>query len=261
MQGLQAGLRQNQRMPSDHTDAATHIRTAVARVQALRQSGETTPSLGAAVLHIKHIQSRRFVGTYADLLDSDHYRPAARYFLDELYSARDYRQRDAQFARIAGTLQTVFPRPVVQTAVALGQLHADTETLDHQMAQAWLAQDGTGDDATRYLQAWRSTGQRALRDAQLAGVLFIGRELERLTRLPGLRLMLKMMRRPAQAAGLDALQQFLEAGFDTFAGLARQPQGTAYFLGCIASREGTLMDAMFDAPAVTCETQLRQLLG
>ena len=256
-----SGLRQNQHMPSNNTDAATRIRTAVARVQALRQSGETSPSLGAAVLHIKQIQSRRFASTYADLLASAQYQSAARFFLDELYSTRDYAQRDAQFARIAGTLQTVFPRQVVQTAVALAELHADTETLDHQMAQAWLAQDGTGDDAERYLQAWRSTGQRDARSAQLAGVLFIGRELERLTRLPGLRLMLKMMRRPAQAAGLDALQQFLEAGFDTFAALARHPQGVAQFLERIESREAALMRDLFDAPAVTCGTQLRQLLG
>ncbi len=252
-------------MPTENTDAATRIRAAMARVQALRQSGETSPSLGAAVLHIKQIQSRRFAGTYADLLASAQYQSAARFFLDELYSTRDYAQRDAQFARIAGTLQTVFPRPVVQTAVALAELHADTETLDHQMAQAWLAQDGTGngteDDAARYLQAWRSTGQRAARSAQLAGVLFIGRELERLTRLPGLRLMLKMMRRPAQAAGLDALQQFLEAGFDTFAALARHPQGVAQFLERIEGREAALMQDLFDAPAVTCGTQLRQLLG
>ena len=73
--------------------------------------------------------------------------------------------------------------------------------------------------------------------------------------------MLKMMRRPAQAAGLDALQQFLEAGFDTFAALARHPQGVAQFLERIESREAALMRDLFDAPAVTCGTQLRQLLG
>ena len=251
-------------MPPESTDAATQIRAAVAHVQALRQAGRTHPALGAAVLHIKQLQSHRFVGAYADLLASEHYSMAARFFLDELYSPRDYAQRDAQFARIAGTLQTVFPRQVVDTAVALAGLHADTETLDHQMAQAWLGQDGAadpGDDASRYLQAWRSTGQRHARDAQLQGVLFIGRELERLTRLPGLRLMLKMMRRPAQAAGLEALQQFLEAGFDTFAELSRHPQGVAQFLGCIETREAALMRDWFDAPVVTCETQLRQLLG
>ena len=250
-------------MSDQSTDAATRIRAAVARVQALRASGVNSPALGAAVFYVKQLQSRRFAGSYTDLLASPIYQHAARFFLDELYSTRDYAQRDAQFARIAGTLQTVFPRQVAHTAVALAELHADTETLDHQMALAWLAQDaGTaGDDAARYLKIWRSTGQRAGRNAQLAGVLFIGRELERLTRLPGLRTLLKMMRRPAQAAGLDALQQFLEAGFDTFAALSRHPQGVAHFLDCVEAREAALMQQLFEDDVVTCETELRRLLG
>lgn len=82
-----------------------------------------------------------------------------------------------------------------------------------------------------------------------------------LTRLPGLRLMLKMMRRPAQAAGLDALQQFLEAGFDTFAALARHPQGVAQFLERIESREAALMRDLSLTPRCHLRTQLRQLLG
>ena len=50
----------------------------------------------------------------------------------------------------------------------------------------------------------------------------MGNELAQLTRKPGLRTMLRMMRKPAHAAGMGALQQFLESGFDTFGQLARQ---------------------------------------
>ena len=55
------------------------------------------------------------------------------------------------------------------------------------------------------------------RQRQLAVVLELGHALNRLTRMPGLRTMLKMMRRPAGVAGLESLQKFLEAGFDAFA--------------------------------------------
>ena len=41
------------------------------------------------------------------------------------------------------------------------------------------------------------------------------------------------MRGPAQAAGLAALQQFLERGFDTF----RSLRGAAGFLQTVAERE------------------------
>ena len=138
---------------------------------------------------VKHVQSRRFAGSYADLLAAPATQAAARFFLEELYGERDYSERDAQFARIAGALQKLFPAQVTATALMLAQLHASTETLDHAMAQAWLATGPAHTNAARYLQAWRSVGQRPEREAQLAGVLAIGQELDRLTRTPGLRLM------------------------------------------------------------------------
>jgi hypothetical protein len=73
--------------------------------------------------------------------------------------------------------------------------------------------------------------------------------------------MLRMMRGPAQAAGLSELQRFLEAGFDTFGTLARTRGAVAHFLDTIAQREGALLAQLFDATPVTCETALRQTLG
>ena len=57
------------------------------------------------------------------------------------------------------------------------------------------------------------------------------------------------MRGPAAAAGLGALQGFLERGFDTF----REMGGAREFLAVIANRERALAAALFggaDAPAV-----------
>jgi hypothetical protein len=71
------------------------------------------------------------------LLASVEYAGAARFFLNDLYSDKDYSLRDAQFARIAGALQRLFPKQVVATAVTMAQLHILTEELDRQMAVAW----------------------------------------------------------------------------------------------------------------------------
>ena len=244
-------------------DGAAHIRAALEHVTALRQAQANDAALAAAVARVKQTQSRRFAGSYADLLASPTYRPAAKFFLEELYGEQDYSERDAQFARIAGALQKLFPQQVTDTALMLAQLHSSTETLDHAMGQAWLAQEKAAgvSDAARYLHAWRTVGQRSEREAQLTGVLAIGQELDRLTRTPGLRLMLKMMRGPAKAAGLNALQRFLEAGFDTFADLGKQKNGVSHFLDTVRTREAALLEHMFDADFVTCETQLNGLLG
>lgn len=240
-------------------DAADTIRQCIAQVTLLRQQRSADPPLGQAVQAVKELQSTRFRGSYADLLQSDTYAPAAQFFLAELYGSSDYAARDAQFGRIAGTLQTLFPRPVVAMAVALAELHQHTEQLDHAMGALWRQADG--DAPARYVAAWKGVGQPQARQGQLASVLAMGRDLARLTAKPGLRTMLHMMRGPARAAGLGELQRFLEAGFDTFGQLVRTRGAVDQFLATIEAREAALMAQLFDAPAVACGTTLRHTLG
>ncbi|HSV37011.1 MAG TPA: hypothetical protein VLI46_15725 [Ramlibacter sp.] len=241
-------------------EAAKKIRSAVAEVSQLRQAALGDPPLRSAVARIKRVQAQRFAGTYSDLLAQGPYADAARFFLEELYSDKDYGERDAQFARIAGAVEKLFPAQVAETAVSLAELHVLTEELDHAMGVAWLLQASVDDDARAYTSAWRAVGRRDDRERQLSVVLRIGHEMARLTRTPGLRMMLKMMRGPAAAAGLASLQQFLEIGFDTFAAMA-QSAGAEYFLGTVRAREESLIRMLFDADLGTCETELGRTLG
>jgi len=243
-------------------EAAHKIRQAVTEVSQLRHASQAQPALAEAVRAVKRTQARRFTGTYADLLAGGPYMAAARFFLDELYSDKDYAERDAQFARIAGAIERFFPADVAKTSVALAQLHALTEQLDLALARAWLELDSAGlSEGARYVHSWRIVGRRVDRDNQLSVVLGIGDEMIRLTRTPGLRLMLRMMRAPAVAAGLSSLQQFLESGFDTFAGMAKRPGGAEGFLATIRSRESRLIGMLFDAELVACETEMARVLG
>jgi hypothetical protein len=241
-------------------DTASQIRDAVERVRSLRQADGAQAALGEAVARVKRVQAQRFAGTYADLLQGDRYAAAARFFLEELYSDKDYSARDAQFARIAGAIERLFPADVAQTAVSLAQLHALTEELDSAVGRAWLESSIDGSEALRYATAWRSVGRRTDRTAQLSVVLSIGEEMIRLTRMRGLRTMLKMMRSPAAAAGLGSLQRFLEAGFDTFAELART-SAAQEFLATVAKRESALLELLFDAPLAACERELGAVLA
>jgi hypothetical protein len=241
-------------------EAAQKIRDAVTAVSLLRRTVQANPSLQATLVRVKRAQSRRFASSYADLLAAGPYAAAARFFLDELYSDKDYAERDAQFARIAGAIERLFPAQVADTAVALAELHALTEELDQAMAVAWLAQGDGLTEAQRYVRAWRQVGRRADRESQLAVVLVIGRKMASYTHAPGLRMMLRMMRGPAVAAGLGSLQRFLESGFDTFAAMARG-NGAEGFLGTIEARESRLIAMLFDAELVACETELARALG
>ena len=230
-------------------NSAETIRNAVSQVSALRVTSQADPALHNAITSVKRFQARRFAQTYSDLLAGGPYKDAARFFLDELYSDKDYSVRDAQFSRIAGALQTFFPKQVVAIAVSLAQLHELTEDLDHKMGIEWLSavRLTTANDAQRYGRAWRSVGRRKDRDTQLNDVLAVGQELDKLTRASGLRMMLKMMRRPASAAGLSSLQSFLESGFDTFAKMNGRGKGAQEFLGIVRERESLLIEELFAA--------------
>jgi hypothetical protein len=243
-------------------DATRKIRNAVAAVSLLRQAVDANPALEAGAMEIKRLQSRRFAGTYADLLDHEAYRDAATFFLEELYSDKDYAGRDAQFSRVAGAIERMFPSQVVETAVAMAELHSLTEELDQAMALAWIEHaDESLSQPRRYILAWREVGRRVERDQQLAAVLAIGRQMIRLTRTSGLRMLLKMMRGPAAAAGLGSLQGFLEAGFDTFGAMSGRGAGAAEFMSTIEAREAELLRQLFDADLVACETELAATLG
>lgn len=241
-------------------DAALHIRAALQTVSSIRQATQAQPALALALRQIKQLQAQRFAGSYADLLQQPTYQCSARFFLQELYADRDFSQRDAQFARIAGALQRLFTPEVIATAQTLAELHRLTETLDAAMAQLWLQDRAELTPAWRYLNAWRQVGSRAQRLEQLDRVLQIGCALRRHTQTPGLRLLLKMMRLPAAAAGLGQLQGFLEAGFDTFAEMGRTPTATATFLATIAQRERHWITQFFDAESAACAAELSAIL-
>ncbi len=218
----------------------TQITGHLQKVDAERRRRRASPDLGTAVQRIKDFQHRRFKHTYADLLAQPRYARAARFFLDELYGPHDFTQRDAQFARIVPALVRLFPHEIVGTVADLAALHALSEELDSVMAERHGPAPLTG---AGYAVAWRMVGRAADRERQIVLMQTIGGALERYTANPLLRHSLRMMRKPAQLAGLGALQQFLETGFDTF----RELRGAAAFLQTISDRERALVAALFAA--------------
>lgn len=217
---------------------AEAILAGLAEVERERARRAADPPLARRVNALKRYQQHRLRHTYADLLASERYRQPALFFLEELYGPEDFVQRDLQFARVVPAIVRLFPGEVVGTVVALSQLHALSERLDTLMAEA-LGADAP--DAFSYGRAWRAVGQVAERERQIALLLQVGQALDRHTRSRILRASLHMMRGPARAAGLEALQRFLEAGFDAFGGMG----GAKEFLQIIGERERALAAALF----------------
>lgn len=220
----------------------THpILTHLNAVQAERERRRQSPELHARVQAIKDYQQRRFAATYDDLLANPRYRPAARFFLDELYGPEDFSQRDAQFARVVPALVRIFPNDIVATVATLTTLHSLSESLDSEMGDHIASIDM---NAKRYTDAWQATARNADRQSQIDLMLSVGSSLDKLTRKPLVRASLLMMRGPARAAGLGQLQTLLETGFEAF----RSMKGAQEFLDIVRQRETDLCAALFNHP-------------
>lgn len=252
--------------------AVEKLLASLARVDAERATRLSDPSLGQRVVALKAFQQGRLGLTYPDLLVHPRWSGAARFFLDELYGPSDFSERDRGLARVVPTLVRLFPSEVVETVDRLLRLHAVSEELDTAMARM----DGSGTDGPallapapastpkvsgpgferpggarqavsvwtgdRYGEVWRAVGRRGDREEQVRTVVEIGQQLDRLTRLPGLRQSLRLMRLPASVAGLGVLQGFLERGFDAF----RAMNGAAGFLQTIETRETLWLEFLFE---------------
>lgn len=201
------------------------------------------PLFAERVAAVKAFQHRRFAQSYADLLGDSRYARAATFFLEDLYGPADFSERDTQFVRIVPALVRMFPREIVGTVADLAALHALSERLDSATARALAA---SAVDARRYAEAWRAVGEPEAREQQIALMLAVGTALDKYTRNPLLRNSLRLMRSPAKAAGLGALQHFLETGFDTF----RAMRGAEEFLRTIAQRERELAARLFSGGEV-----------
>lgn len=212
----------------------------LAAVAAERRTRAADPALADRVREVKRFQHARFEQSYADLLGQPRYAKSARFFLEELYGPADFTARDDQFARVVPAMVRMFPHEIVCTVANLAELHALSEILDTAMGRAIAA---AAIDAGQYGQAWRQVGRAPDRERQIALMLSVGSDLERYTGRALLRHSLRVMRGPANAAGLGALQRFLETGFDTF----REMHGADIFLRTISDRERALAAALFAA--------------
>jgi hypothetical protein len=233
------------------SDAASRILESLSIVRTERTQWLLDPSWAARVASLKHYQSERFRATYADLLSSSRYAPASRFFLEELYGPQDFNLRDEEFASVVPALVRLFPSEIIDTASTLATLHALSESLDGAMGRA--IEPRVQLTPARYAVAWKRVGRQPDRDQQIALTLAVGKDLDRLTHRQWLRRTLRLMRRPAQLAGLSRLQQFLESGFDAFAAM----RGAAEFLAIIESRERALANALFLADVDRDSPQIR----
>jgi len=167
---------------------------------------------------LRRWQATRLRASFAHFLADPSRRPAAEFFLDDVYGDRDFTRRDADIARVLPMMQRLLPEKLLVTVADAIELGALTQALDLRMAQALqaLAPRRRKLDEALYAQAYREVGLPRLRARQISLIGRVGSGFGRALKLPGVAALLAFSRGPAKVAGLSELQGFLERGVAAF---------------------------------------------
>lgn len=208
-------------------------------MRALSAARRAAPEFALAKHRVRVWQNRRFAATYADLRAEPRYQPAVEFFLTELYGEADLSvARDADIERVLPVMIKMLPAPALETILDALVFETLCEELDGIVARELGSARLT---VAVYADAFRRAGRNEERQRQIAYVSEIGRALDRLTRWPMIGTTLRLMRAPARATGLAALQEFLERGFVAF----KYMRGADAFLATITERETALVERLF----------------
>ena len=175
---------------------------------------------------LRRWQAQRLREGFARFLADPARRPAAEFFLTDVYGDHDFSGRDADIARVLPAMQRLLPGALLETVADAIELGALTQALDLRMAQRLqrLAPRRRALDMALYGEAYRACGLPRLRARQIALIAEVGNGLAQALRMPGVAMLLRLSRVPARAAGLSELQGFLERGFEAFAALGDAPR-------------------------------------
>lgn len=167
---------------------------------------------------VRRWQAARLSASFQEFLGDPKRRPAAEFFLTDLYGDRDFSRRDADIARVASKMQRLLPQSLVETLADAIELGALSHAFDLRLAEALhrlAPQRRTLDDAL-YGRAYREVGLPRLRSHQIDLIVVAGYGLGHALRTRGVATLLSVLRGPARAAGFGELQSFLERGFDAY---------------------------------------------
>lgn len=189
-------------------------------------------------------QSRRLSWTHRDLLASERFGPATRYFFSDLYGDRDYSPRDEGMERVLPVMIRVMPTAALES-IAMGlDVHALTQELDYKMTVVLRREFGNLNDLSseRYGHAYRLCNNAADRERQILLIGEIGRVLDRVVHYTLVYNAVRLAHRPAHLAGFGALHDFIERGFVAFRRMGKADE----FLDTIERRELEIMRAILD---------------
>lgn len=224
-----------------HSESAALLLHQLDRLKKLPQ--EQDGAWQAELKLLKRWQAQRLARTHADLLGDSRYRPAAEFFLEELYGDKDFSQRDRDVERAYPIMIRTMPAGVLHAVAISVELHALSSELDVQLARVLIQEFGFKDTLTEetYFSGYRRCDNYDRRVHQIELIHTLGTKLSRAVHHPLVYTALMLARGPAYLAGFGKLQDFIEWGFRAF----RHMDNPDEFLNIIVTRERRLLDRIY----------------
>lgn len=219
------------------------LKLQIERNRAHREAHAADPSLGRALQVLRRWQAQRLARSYADLLASERYRPAAEFFLSDIYGEKDFTKRDQDVERMYPSMVKVLPDAALHTIALAVEVHVLSAELDRALCEVLTGELGVKERITesQYAEGFRRCANFPQRRRQVQLIRRVGDDLDAVVAKPMLYQVLKLARKPAEVAGFAELHDFLERGFSAF----RHMGGAEEFLETIVSRETRLLDRIF----------------
>lgn len=203
----------------------------------------STQELAPELALLRSWQANRLQNTYQDLLLSKRYRPAAQFFLSDIYAARDFSQRNADLERFYQGVSKVLPERAVSILADAVDLYQLSDRLDEDMSRVLINDLEATDSITTalYAEAYRILDNYDDRVRQIQLITAIGRGVDKLVQIPFVGVTLRLAHAPAVMAGWSELQGFLERGYVAF----KHMKGADGFLDTVRNREMAILEAIF----------------
>jgi hypothetical protein len=188
-------------------------------------------------------QAERLARTYADLLEQPRYGPACLFFLEDIYAARDFSQRDHDLQTMYDFMRRFVPDAISRPAALTIKLHGMTEALDRKLLDVLVNQLGMTDSITveQYAEAYRRCDNYRERVEQIDAIIDICEHIDGIVRNPVTGPALSIAKRPLRAAGYGEVVDFLERGYDSF----KRMHGSRYFRRTLQEREMGILDRFY----------------
>lgn len=219
--------------------AGEHLQQTLNRFFALQQHGDDA-TFRQRLQRLQSWQSERLYHSHRDILEQPDTAAAVTFLFTDVYGGHDLKPVAENIRRALPKALKLLPDRVMQTSATVLETAVLTQELDEHLTatlQAQLDQPLTTDT---YAAAYRAQGRETERARQLALVAEIGAQIDRYVRSRMIQGTFRMVRRPAHAAGLGSLYDFLDHGFRAM----RPLRSVDALLRQLAAREQLIMQRL-----------------